>query len=113
LLRWVTQMQGSEIELGGFKGRTNKLVDGCYSWWVGGCAVLTEALIGSGSAKHATSEQRGPEDDDNRDDVDGKCGSRYEKNHSFDIYDTRLAVQPPCPPRVCVICHSALRRRIG
>jgi protein farnesyltransferase subunit beta len=72
-------MQGSEIELGGFKGRTNKLVDGCYSWWVGGCAVLTEALIGSGSAKHATSEQRGPEDDDNWDDVDGKCGSRYEK----------------------------------
>src|SRR3984885_11278601 len=33
LLRWLTQMQGTEIELGGFKGRTNKLVDGCYSWW--------------------------------------------------------------------------------
>jgi len=32
----VVQMQGDEAELGGFKGRTNKLVDGCYSWWVGG-----------------------------------------------------------------------------
>lgn len=44
LLRWLVQMQGSEIELGGFKGRTNKLVDGCYSWWVGGAFVLLEAL---------------------------------------------------------------------
>ncbi|KAG2063531.1 terpenoid cyclases/Protein prenyltransferase [Suillus decipiens] len=32
LLRWLVQMQGSEIELGGFKGCTNKLVDG-YSLW--------------------------------------------------------------------------------
>ncbi|EKM50973.1 uncharacterized protein PHACADRAFT_212873 [Phanerochaete carnosa HHB-10118-sp] len=46
LLRWVTHMQGSAIELGGFKGRTNKLVDGCYSWWVGGCVVLVEGLLG-------------------------------------------------------------------
>jgi protein farnesyltransferase subunit beta len=44
LLRWLVQMQGLEIELGGFKGRTNKLVDGCYSWWVGGAFALLEAL---------------------------------------------------------------------
>jgi protein farnesyltransferase subunit beta len=44
LLRWLVHMQGSEMELGGFKGRTNKLVDGCYSWWVGGAFVLLEAL---------------------------------------------------------------------
>jgi len=44
LLRWLVYMQGSEIELGGFKGRTNKLVDGCYSWWVGGAFALLEAL---------------------------------------------------------------------
>jgi protein farnesyltransferase subunit beta len=44
LLRWLTQMQGTEIELGGFKGRTNKLVDGCYSWWCGGSFALLEAL---------------------------------------------------------------------
>jgi len=44
LLRWLVNMQGSEIELGGFKGRTNKLVDGCYSWWVGGAFALLEAL---------------------------------------------------------------------
>jgi protein farnesyltransferase subunit beta len=44
LLRWLVQMQGLEVELGGFKGRTNKLVDGCYSWWVGGAFALLEAL---------------------------------------------------------------------
>ncbi|KAM6499858.1 Terpenoid cyclases/protein prenyltransferase alpha-alpha toroid [Amanita muscaria] len=44
LVRWAAQMQGNEIELGGFKGRTNKLVDGCYSWWCGGTFPLLEAL---------------------------------------------------------------------
>lgn len=33
LLRWAVYKQMS-IE-GGFNGRTNKLVDGCYSYWVG------------------------------------------------------------------------------
>jgi protein farnesyltransferase subunit beta len=44
LIRWLVQMQGNDIELGGFKGRTNKLVDGCYSWWCGGSFSLLEAL---------------------------------------------------------------------
>ena len=45
LLRWLAQMQGTHVELGGFRGRTNKLVDGCYSWWVGGCFALVEELL--------------------------------------------------------------------
>ncbi|KZT64521.1 terpenoid cyclases/Protein prenyltransferase [Daedalea quercina L-15889] len=49
LLRWLTNMQGTGIELGGFKGRTNKLVDGCYSWWVGGCFSLVDGLLGGAS----------------------------------------------------------------
>ncbi|KAI0804777.1 terpenoid cyclases/protein prenyltransferase alpha-alpha toroid [Irpex lacteus] len=49
LLRWCVQMQGSPTELGGFRGRTNKLVDGCYSWWVGGCVGLVEGLLISGA----------------------------------------------------------------
>lgn len=44
LLRWMVNMQGGELDIGGFKGRTNKLVDGCYSWWVGGCFPLLESL---------------------------------------------------------------------
>ncbi|KZS95144.1 terpenoid cyclases/Protein prenyltransferase [Sistotremastrum niveocremeum HHB9708] len=44
LVRWLTSLQGSPLELGAFRGRTNKLVDGCYSWWVGGCFGVLEGL---------------------------------------------------------------------
>lgn len=30
---------------GGFSGRTNKLVDGCYNHWVGGCWALLENIV--------------------------------------------------------------------
>ncbi|PPQ69089.1 hypothetical protein CVT24_000133 [Panaeolus cyanescens] len=52
LVHWLVHMQGSEIELGGFKGRTNKLVDGCYAWWCGGAFGLVEAL-GVGGMENA------------------------------------------------------------
>lgn len=60
LLRWLVHMQGSEIELGGFKGRTNKLVDGCYSWWVGGAFALLEALGVSGVPESARASDETP-----------------------------------------------------
>ncbi|MBW0567587.1 hypothetical protein O181_107302 [Austropuccinia psidii MF-1] len=44
-LRWLSQAQGLPIEGGGFRGRTNKLVDGCYSWWCAGCFPLLESMI--------------------------------------------------------------------
>ncbi|KAF2857653.1 terpenoid cyclases/Protein prenyltransferase [Piedraia hortae CBS 480.64] len=40
LTRWLASMQTGE---GGFAGRTNKLVDACYSHWVGGCWSLLSA----------------------------------------------------------------------
>ena len=71
LLRWLVQMQGTEIELGGFRGRTNKLVDGCYSWWCGGAFALLEAL-GIGGIQNADSEEVPIDDpDDPWDDIDG------------------------------------------
>ena len=42
LVRWLSSQQTHE---GGFSGRTNKLVDGCYSWWVGGCWPLLMASL--------------------------------------------------------------------
>ncbi len=36
LIRWATAQQGTPFEGGGFRGRTNKLVDGCYGWFSGG-----------------------------------------------------------------------------
>lgn len=72
LMRWLVQLQGGEIELGGFRGRTNKLVDGCYSWWVGGCfALLASVGIGGGHGRDddPSTDTRG---DDGWDDVDGE-----------------------------------------
>ncbi|KAF3761291.1 terpenoid cyclases/Protein prenyltransferase [Cryphonectria parasitica EP155] len=47
LISWLSSRQYAPE--GGFSGRTNKLVDGCYSHWVGGCWPLIEAAL-SGSA---------------------------------------------------------------
>lgn len=54
-LRWSVLQQGEAIEAGGFKGRSNKLVDGCYSWWVGGGVPVVEAL--ARKEKGITAEQ--------------------------------------------------------
>jgi protein farnesyltransferase subunit beta len=72
LARWLVQMQGSEAELGGFKGRTNKLVDGCYSWWVGGSFALLEALGINLSDKHPAHSSAEAGSDEGWDDVDGQ-----------------------------------------
>jgi len=44
LLRWAAACQGT-ME-GGFMGRTNKLVDGCYSWWQGGVFPILHGHLG-------------------------------------------------------------------
>ncbi|KAM4063000.1 prenyltransferase and squalene oxidase repeat domain-containing protein [Hirsutella rhossiliensis] len=43
LVSWLSARQYAPE--GGFSGRTNKLVDGCYSHWVGGCWPLLEASL--------------------------------------------------------------------
>ncbi|KAJ9292938.1 hypothetical protein DTO271G3_8236 [Paecilomyces variotii] len=43
LLSWLSARQYAPE--GGFSGRTNKLVDGCYSHWVGGCWPLIQAAL--------------------------------------------------------------------
>lgn len=45
LIAWLSARQYAPE--GGFSGRTNKLVDGCYSHWVGGCFPLIEACLNS------------------------------------------------------------------
>lgn len=32
LMYWLSHRQ---VEFGGFNGRTNKLIDSCYSFWIG------------------------------------------------------------------------------
>ena len=43
LTRWLVDRQGGPE--GGLSGRTNKLVDACYSHWVGGCWSLLESAL--------------------------------------------------------------------
>jgi protein farnesyltransferase subunit beta len=64
-------MQGSEVELGGFKGRTNKLVDGCYSWWVGGAFALLEAVKGVRKPRSGADKGAALNDTTDWQDVDG------------------------------------------
>ncbi|KAH0479917.1 MAG: hypothetical protein KVP17_003653 [Porospora cf. gigantea B] len=45
LLRWLRSLQAG-IE-GGFKGRPNKLVDSCYSFWVGAAFALVREATGA------------------------------------------------------------------
>ncbi|KAL3464135.1 terpenoid cyclases/protein prenyltransferase alpha-alpha toroid [Aspergillus heterothallicus] len=52
LLSWLSARQYAPE--GGFAGRTNKLVDGCYSHWVGSCwPIIQSALNGTQSASYA------------------------------------------------------------
>ncbi|EPY52777.1 farnesyltransferase beta subunit Cpp1 [Schizosaccharomyces cryophilus OY26] len=47
LVKWLLQRQDSALF--GFSGRTNKLVDGCYSWWVGGSHLILASGFGNRS----------------------------------------------------------------
>lgn len=42
LAEWLSNRQFAEY--GGFNGRINKLVDSCYSYWVGACFELVDIL---------------------------------------------------------------------
>lgn len=43
VIRWIADRQ-MEFS-GGFQGRPNKLVDSCYSWWIGSaCKIISEHL---------------------------------------------------------------------
>ncbi|CAL1391869.1 unnamed protein product [Linum trigynum] len=53
LIDWVAFRQGVEC---GFQGRTNKLVDGCYSFWQGGVFALLQRLQAFGGEGFGTSD---------------------------------------------------------
>ncbi|KFY77113.1 hypothetical protein V499_03428 [Pseudogymnoascus sp. VKM F-103] len=50
LISWLSSRQYAPE--GGFAGRTNKLVDGCYSHWIGGCWPLLDACLAGSAENH-------------------------------------------------------------
>lgn len=56
LLRWVASRQ-MRLE-GGFQGRTNKLVDGCYSFWQGGVFPLLHMVFDSSGDGNLLSDEK-------------------------------------------------------
>ncbi|GAA5975372.1 hypothetical protein JCM5350_006456 [Sporobolomyces pararoseus] len=56
LFRWSASVQAMPIEGGGFRGRTNKLVDGCYSWWCGGLFSIISSLLEDENTPSGSSE---------------------------------------------------------
>lgn len=74
LTRWCVQMQGASAELGGFRGRTNKLVDACYAWWVGGCFALLRGLgVGLHLPVPVHADTDVPNEEEQWTDADGKA----------------------------------------
>ncbi|KAM7207503.1 Terpenoid cyclases/protein prenyltransferase alpha-alpha toroid [Naviculisporaceae sp. PSN 640] len=55
LIAWLSSRQYAPE--GGFSGRTNKLVDGCYSHWVGACFPLIEACLSPASSSSSSSSE--------------------------------------------------------
>lgn len=57
LVRWSASLQGGAIEGGGCRGRTNKLVDGCYGWFSGGgLMTLVESTVQAADAGKAAAD---------------------------------------------------------
>lgn len=56
LLRWVASRQ-MRLE-GGFQGRTNKLVDGCYSFWQGGVFPLLHTVFDACGGGNLLSDEK-------------------------------------------------------
>lgn len=42
---------------GGFQGRTNKLVDGCYSFWCGAIVPIVQAIISKKGMKNMKAKE--------------------------------------------------------
>jgi protein farnesyltransferase subunit beta len=59
LKSWLGRMQG--VVEGGMRGRTNKLVDGCYSWWQGGLCNIASSCQSSSNSSNANVDYRNAE----------------------------------------------------
>lgn len=80
LLRWLVNKQ-SQVE-GGFCGRSNKLVDSCYSYWQGAIFLLIHPLLEFERKKTCTSSR-----DDRR---NTRSKSKLHESSTSDIFNSWL-----------------------
>ncbi|EOY02378.1 Prenyltransferase family protein isoform 2 [Theobroma cacao] len=113
LIDWVVFRQGVEA---GFQGRTNKLVDGCYSFWQGGVFALLKRLqstkgeqsvpMGDGEDSGAGSPQTTASSDatgaEGLNEDSSQAGSHFEQGEPHDA---------SCPVVVENIDHNSSKRR--
>ncbi|KAI4320467.1 hypothetical protein MLD38_033943 [Melastoma candidum] len=91
LVDWLVFRQGVEC---GFQGRTNKLVDGCYSFWQGGTLTLMESLHqlfhGDGLSDSSQSDASELSGDEGHATHDHSCSSHGPENTmaSINLRDT-------------------------
>uniref|UniRef100_A0A7C9A332 Prenyltransferase alpha-alpha toroid domain-containing protein n=1 Tax=Opuntia streptacantha TaxID=393608 RepID=A0A7C9A332_OPUST len=103
LINWVVFRQGVE---GGFQGRTNKLVDGCYSFWQGGIFPLIQRL------QEAVNEQMQMPSDRRQ---DGSFGSQPDSSEKEDALpkvmsplEKNVGGGPQCVPNVTKLSDIGL-----
>jgi protein farnesyltransferase subunit beta len=95
--------QASACEGGGFRGRTNKLVDGCYGWWVGGLFAVLEGLVrpeGVGAGAGAG--------DGEWEDIEGKgmCNYFFQVKISLTMYSDMLFNRIALQEYILIVAQS-------
>ncbi|CAN7136288.1 protein farnesyltransferase subunit beta [Brassica rapa] len=107
LMNWVVHRQGVEM---GFQGRTNKLVDGCYTFWQAAPCVLLQRFFSSqdmaphGSSSHMSQgtdedheehahdedDLEDSDEDDSDEDSDEDSGNGHQVHHTSTYIDRRI-----------------------
>jgi protein farnesyltransferase subunit beta len=82
--------QSYAIEGGGFRGRTNKLVDGCYGWWLGGLFAVLESVLSVGEEREREREEVLDDDDDEGQTTGDEA---WEENEGKEMLFNRAALQ--------------------
>ncbi|XP_021299333.1 protein farnesyltransferase subunit beta [Herrania umbratica] len=113
LIDWVVFRQGVE---GGFQGRTNKLVDGCYSFWQGGVFALLKRLqstkgeqsvsVGDGEDSGARSQQTTASSD-----ATGEEGLNKDSSQAGSHFEQGEPHDTSCQEVVENIDHNSSKRR--
>ncbi|GKV37313.1 hypothetical protein SLEP1_g45355 [Rubroshorea leprosula] len=98
LIDWVVFRQGVE---GGFQGRTNKLVDGCYSFWQGGVFSLLKRLLSTIGGDNSSTGSQQPiassdvaEGEGSLDGVSSDSDNHFDQGGEHDASSSNTKIEP-------------------